>query len=93
MARQNSSNVNNAANETKDAITGRIIQTVNMALGSQDPNFTVADLNSDGIINVLDVILIANMLLDGRISESTNARVSIDAVSYTHLTLPTKRIV
>ncbi|MAX10497.1 MAG: hypothetical protein CMG13_06595, partial [Candidatus Marinimicrobia bacterium] len=55
-----------------------IIQTVNMALGSQDPDYMNADINSDGIINVLDVILIANMLLDGRISESTNARVSID---------------
>ena len=29
LARQNS-NINNAANESKDAITGRIIQTVNM---------------------------------------------------------------
>ena len=30
IIRQNTSNASNAANETKDAITGRIIQTVNM---------------------------------------------------------------
>ena len=48
-----------------------VIQTVNMALGSQDPDYINADINSDGIINVLDVILIANILLDGRISEAT----------------------
>lgn len=30
MGRSSNNNVNNAANETKDAITGRIIQTVNM---------------------------------------------------------------
>ena len=55
-----------------------IIQTVNMALGSQDPNFTVADLNSDGIINVLDIVLIVNIVLGPRLNDATEASVNIE---------------
>tara|TARA_Y100000748_G_scaffold276885_1_gene253555 strand:- start:29 stop:727 length:699 start_codon:yes stop_codon:yes gene_type:complete len=41
-----------------------VIQTVNMALGSQDPDYINADINSDGIINVLDIVSIVNIVLD-----------------------------
>ena len=40
-----------------------VIQTVNMALGSQDPDYMNADVNSDGIINVLDVITLVNCIV------------------------------
>ena len=54
-----------------------VIQTVNMALGSQDPNYNTADLNSDGIINVLDIVLIVNIVLGPRINDATEASVNI----------------
>ena len=38
----------------------------NMALGSQEPDLSLADLNNDGIINILDVITLVNMVLNGR---------------------------
>ena len=48
-----------------------------MALGSQDPNYNTADLNGDGIINVLDIVLVVNIALDGRISDASHAKLSI----------------
>jgi len=50
-----------------------VIQTVNMALGYQEPDFDSADLNGDGEINVLDIIQIVNIILDGRIPDATQA--------------------
>ena len=41
-----------------------VIQTVNMVLGNQEPNFESADLNEDGEINVLDIIQIVNIILN-----------------------------
>ena len=41
-----------------------VIQTVNMALGSQEPDYINADINDDGIINVLDIVSIVNIVLD-----------------------------
>ena len=54
-----------------------VIQTVNMALGSQNPDYNTADLNSDGIINVLDIVLIVNIVLGPRVSDATEASVNI----------------
>ena len=41
-----------------------IVLLVSMILGTDTPNYSVADLNSDGEINVLDVILIVNLILN-----------------------------
>ena len=35
-----------------------------MALGSQDPDYVNADINSDGVINILDIVSIVNIVLD-----------------------------
>tara|TARA_B100000131_G_scaffold301521_1_gene323804 strand:- start:334 stop:993 length:660 start_codon:yes stop_codon:yes gene_type:complete len=46
-----------------------------MALGTQDPNYLTADLNDDGEINILDVVQIVNMILEGRGEDATNASI------------------
>ena len=43
-----------------------IIIMANMALGSQEPDLSLADLNDDGDINILDIITLVNMVLNGR---------------------------
>ena len=35
-----------------------------MILGTESPNYATADLNSDGDINVQDVIIAINIILD-----------------------------
>ena len=54
-----------------------VIMVVNMALGSQEINYNTADLNNDGIINILDIIQVVNIILDGRISDATEAVIKI----------------
>ena len=54
-----------------------VIQTVNMALGSQDPDYSTADLNNDGIINILDIVQIVNIVLDERVSDAQSATINI----------------
>ena len=43
-----------------------------MALGEQNTDNS-ADLNQDGVINVLDVIQIVNIILEGRVENATRA--------------------
>ena len=42
-------------------------------LGQQDPDYDSADLNGDGEINVLDIIQIVNIILDGRGADATES--------------------
>ena len=47
---------------------------VNMVLGNADQNLETADMNSDGVINVLDVTILLNIILgDGRLADATSA--------------------
>ena len=41
-----------------------VVIMVNMIFGIAEPNYQVADINDDGIINVLDVIIVINSILD-----------------------------
>ena len=41
-----------------------MIQIVNIALGSQELDLA-ADLNEDGVVNVLDVVQVVNIILEG----------------------------
>ena len=38
---------------------------VNMILGSAEVDLSTADINGDGIVNVLDVTLLLNFILNG----------------------------
>ena len=49
-----------------------------MALGSQDPDYSTADLNNDGIINILDIVQIVNIVLDERVSDAESAILKIN---------------
>ena len=40
-----------------------LVQTINIILGAQDTS-SLADLNEDGIINILDVVLMINIVLN-----------------------------
>ena len=41
-----------------------IVVLVSMVLGLEPPNFQVADINSDGSVNVQDIILVVNLILN-----------------------------
>ena len=41
-----------------------IVVLVNMVLGFESPNFQTADINSDGSVNIQDIILVVNIILN-----------------------------
>jgi len=55
-----------------------VIQTVNMALGLQAPDYSSADLNQDNEINILDIVQIVGIILDGRFVDATKASIYKD---------------
>ena len=58
-----------------------IIIMANMALGSQEPDLSLADLNDDGVINILDVITLVNLVLGNRTINTSNY-LGTDAIIY-----------
>ena len=36
-----------------------------MVLGNQEPDYSAGDVNQDGEINVLDVVILVNLILEG----------------------------
>ena len=45
---------------------------------SQECSILLGDLNEDGIINILDVILIVNIIIDGNGDFNLNADINLD---------------
>ena len=41
-----------------------IVVLINMILGTESENYLTADINSDGQINVQDIILIVNIIIN-----------------------------
>ena len=54
---------------------------INMILGIIEPNLETADLNDDGIINILDVITLVNLVLGSRTIDMSE-NIGTDAVIY-----------
>ena len=41
-----------------------VILLVNMVLGTSAPDYSTGDMNQDGLLNVLDVVIIVNEILN-----------------------------